>query len=182
MLLVSLFSKSAHVWQCQHFSHPGAHFVHIVLSSRRRSAGPCFRSFSRTSLSAGSYTSALRFVSSSWSICSSFLCPPSATSSASSVSVHRPSDLGFAANFTVAGCVVWKLCGRFLCNRLLCSPPSSSGATSAPTLIFILPGTFYIRIVPQEQEPFLSRPKIQVQLSCFSCEECYELSASVRLN
>lgn len=37
-----------------------------------------------------------------------------------------------------------------------------SGATSAPSLIFILPGIFYIRIVPEEQEPLKSRPKIQV--------------------
>ncbi|XP_051965033.1 sodium-coupled neutral amino acid transporter 5-like [Xyrauchen texanus] len=36
------------------------------------------------------------------------------------------------------------------------------GATSAPSLIFILPGIFYIRIVPEEQEPLKSRPKIQV--------------------
>ncbi|XP_061530756.1 sodium-coupled neutral amino acid transporter 3-like [Phycodurus eques] len=40
------------------------------------------------------------------------------------------------------------------------------GATSAPSLIFILPGIFYIRIVPTEQEPFLSRPKIQA--TCFA--------------
>ncbi|KAM9827936.1 sodium-coupled neutral amino acid transporter 3-like [Syngnathus typhle] len=40
------------------------------------------------------------------------------------------------------------------------------GATSAPSLIFILPAIFYIRIVPAEQEPFLSRPKIQA--ACFA--------------
>lgn len=40
------------------------------------------------------------------------------------------------------------------------------GATSAPSLIFILPGVFYIRIVPEEQEPLLSRPKIQA--ACFA--------------
>ncbi|XP_071783555.1 sodium-coupled neutral amino acid transporter 3-like [Centroberyx gerrardi] len=40
------------------------------------------------------------------------------------------------------------------------------GATSAPSLIFILPGIFYIRIVPEEQEPLLSRPKIQA--ACFA--------------
>ncbi|KAA0714014.1 Sodium-coupled neutral amino acid transporter 3 N-system amino acid transporter 1 [Triplophysa tibetana] len=38
------------------------------------------------------------------------------------------------------------------------------GATSAPSLIFILPGVFYLRIVPEEQEPLKSRPKIQVIL------------------
>uniref|UniRef100_A0A8C6L0S6 Solute carrier family 38 member 5b n=1 Tax=Nothobranchius furzeri TaxID=105023 RepID=A0A8C6L0S6_NOTFU len=41
-----------------------------------------------------------------------------------------------------------------------------SGATTAPTLIFILPGLFYIRIVPKNQEPMSSRPKIQA--ACFS--------------
>uniref|UniRef100_A0A8C6V0B9 Solute carrier family 38 member 5a n=1 Tax=Neogobius melanostomus TaxID=47308 RepID=A0A8C6V0B9_9GOBI len=40
------------------------------------------------------------------------------------------------------------------------------GATSAPSLIFILPGIFYIRIVPKEQEPMTSRPKIQA--ACFA--------------
>ncbi|XP_077578195.1 sodium-coupled neutral amino acid transporter 3-like [Stigmatopora nigra] len=40
------------------------------------------------------------------------------------------------------------------------------GATSAPSLIFILPGIFYIRIVPKDQEPLLSRPKIQA--ACFA--------------
>ncbi|XP_073723936.1 sodium-coupled neutral amino acid transporter 3-like isoform X2 [Misgurnus anguillicaudatus] len=35
------------------------------------------------------------------------------------------------------------------------------GATSAPSLIFILPGIFYLRIVPEEQQPLKSRPKIQ---------------------
>ncbi|CAL8302005.1 unnamed protein product [Arctogadus glacialis] len=37
----------------------------------------------------------------------------------------------------------------------------TGGATTAPCLIFILPGLFYIRIVPIEQEPMSSRPKIQ---------------------
>ncbi|KAF4072282.1 hypothetical protein AMELA_G00261260 [Ameiurus melas] len=40
------------------------------------------------------------------------------------------------------------------------------GATSAPSLIFILPGLFYIRIVPVDQEPLYSRPKIQA--ICFT--------------
>nr|XP_028697731.1 sodium-coupled neutral amino acid transporter 5 isoform X1 [Macaca mulatta] len=35
------------------------------------------------------------------------------------------------------------------------------GSTSAPSLIFILPSIFYLRIVPSEVEPFLSWPKIQ---------------------
>lgn len=34
------------------------------------------------------------------------------------------------------------------------------GATSAPCLIFIFPAIFYIRIVPKEEEPLKSRPKI----------------------
>ncbi|KAL1269876.1 hypothetical protein QQF64_032165 [Cirrhinus molitorella] len=34
------------------------------------------------------------------------------------------------------------------------------GATFASSLIFILPGLFYIRIVPEEQVPLKSRPKI----------------------
>uniref|UniRef100_A0A1A7XT60 Solute carrier family 38, member 5a n=2 Tax=Iconisemion striatum TaxID=60296 RepID=A0A1A7XT60_9TELE len=40
------------------------------------------------------------------------------------------------------------------------------GATSAPSLIFILPAIFYIRIVPEEQESIKSRPKIQAV--CFA--------------
>ncbi|XP_030639839.1 sodium-coupled neutral amino acid transporter 5b [Chanos chanos] len=40
------------------------------------------------------------------------------------------------------------------------------GATSAPSLIFILPGLFYIRIVPTDMEPMKSRPKIQA--ACFT--------------
>lgn len=39
------------------------------------------------------------------------------------------------------------------------------GATTAPSLIFILPGLFYLRIIPPEQEPLTSRPKIQA--ACF---------------
>uniref|UniRef100_A0A3B3QZ24 Solute carrier family 38 member 5a n=1 Tax=Paramormyrops kingsleyae TaxID=1676925 RepID=A0A3B3QZ24_9TELE len=40
------------------------------------------------------------------------------------------------------------------------------GATSAPSLIFILPGLFYIRIVPENLETMKSRPKIQA--ACFT--------------
>uniref|UniRef100_A0A8C1R3C4 Solute carrier family 38 member 3a n=1 Tax=Cyprinus carpio TaxID=7962 RepID=A0A8C1R3C4_CYPCA len=36
------------------------------------------------------------------------------------------------------------------------------GATSAPCLIFIFPAVFYIRIVPKEEEPLRSAPKIIV--------------------
>ncbi|XP_054551725.1 sodium-coupled neutral amino acid transporter 5 isoform X2 [Talpa occidentalis] len=35
------------------------------------------------------------------------------------------------------------------------------GSTSAPSLIFILPSVFYLRIVPSEVEPLCSWPKIQ---------------------
>ncbi|XP_028969995.1 sodium-coupled neutral amino acid transporter 3 isoform X1 [Esox lucius] len=40
------------------------------------------------------------------------------------------------------------------------------GATSAPCLIFIFPAIFYIRIVPKEQEPMRSTPKILA--ACFA--------------
>ncbi|KAG8002494.1 Sodium-coupled neutral amino acid transporter 3 [Nibea albiflora] len=63
-------------------------------------------------------------------------------------------------------------CLIFLVNLLVIFVPSIRdifgliGATSAPSLIFILPGIFYVRIVPKDQEPFLSRPKIQA--ACFA--------------
>lgn len=63
-------------------------------------------------------------------------------------------------------------CLLFLVNLLVIFVPSIRdifgliGATSAPSLIFILPGIFYIRIVPEDQEPLLSRPKIQA--ACFA--------------
>ncbi|XP_067092596.1 sodium-coupled neutral amino acid transporter 3-like [Osmerus mordax] len=40
------------------------------------------------------------------------------------------------------------------------------GATSAPCLIFIFPAVFYIRIVPKEEEPMRSAPKIMA--ACFA--------------
>lgn len=43
------------------------------------------------------------------------------------------------------------------------------GATTAPSLIFILPGLFYIRIIPANQEPLNSRPKIQVGTDVSRC-------------
>uniref|UniRef100_A0AAR2L294 Amino acid transporter transmembrane domain-containing protein n=1 Tax=Pygocentrus nattereri TaxID=42514 RepID=A0AAR2L294_PYGNA len=64
------------------------------------------------------------------------------------------------------------LCLLFLVNLLVIFVPNIRdifgiiGATSAPSLIFILPGLFYIRIVPKDQEPMNSRPKIQA--ACFS--------------
>ncbi|XP_069560436.1 sodium-coupled neutral amino acid transporter 3-like [Brachyistius frenatus] len=64
------------------------------------------------------------------------------------------------------------ICLIFIVNVLVIFVPSIRdifgiiGATSAPSLIFILPGIFYIRIVPEEQEPLMSRPKIQA--ACFT--------------
>lgn len=43
-----------------------------------------------------------------------------------------------------------------------------TGATSAPCLIFIFPAVFYIRIVPKEDEPMSSTPKILVRHSNLS--------------
>uniref|UniRef100_A0A8C1RDQ6 Solute carrier family 38 member 5b n=2 Tax=Cyprinus carpio TaxID=7962 RepID=A0A8C1RDQ6_CYPCA len=62
------------------------------------------------------------------------------------------------------------LCLLFIVNLLVISVPNIRdifgiiGATSAPSLIFILPGLFYIRIV--STEPMNSRPKIQA--ACFT--------------
>lgn len=60
----------------------------------------------------------------------------------------------------------------FVVNLLVIFVPSIKdifgviGATSAPSLIFILPAIFYIRIVPEDQEPLKSKPKIQA--ACFA--------------
>ncbi|XP_071333116.1 sodium-coupled neutral amino acid transporter 3-like [Trachinotus anak] len=72
----------------------------------------------------------------------------------------------WARHIAIAFCLI------FVVNLLVIFVPSIRdifgliGATSAPSLIFILPGIFYVRIVPDEQEPFLSRPKIQA--ACFA--------------
>ncbi|XP_062247490.1 sodium-coupled neutral amino acid transporter 3-like [Platichthys flesus] len=72
----------------------------------------------------------------------------------------------WARHIAIAFCLI------FVVNLLVIFVPSIRdifgiiGATSAPTLIFILPGIFYVRIVPEEQEPLLSRPKIQA--ACFA--------------
>ncbi|KAF7695321.1 sodium-coupled neutral amino acid transporter 5b [Silurus meridionalis] len=64
------------------------------------------------------------------------------------------------------------VCLLFVVNLLVIFVPNIRdifgiiGATSAPSLIFILPGLFYIRIVPIDQEPLSSRPKIQA--ICFT--------------
>lgn len=68
--------------------------------------------------------------------------------------------------------IIIAFCLIFLVNLLVIFVPSIRdifgliGATSAPSLIFILPGIFYIRIVPEEQEPMFSRSKIQA--ACFA--------------
>ncbi|XP_070825093.1 sodium-coupled neutral amino acid transporter 3-like [Chaetodon trifascialis] len=72
----------------------------------------------------------------------------------------------WAVHIGIAFCLI------FFVNVLVIFVPSIRdifgliGATSAPSLIFILPGIFYIRIVPEDQEPLLSRPKIQA--ACFA--------------
>uniref|UniRef100_A0A672ZWU7 Solute carrier family 38 member 5b n=1 Tax=Sphaeramia orbicularis TaxID=375764 RepID=A0A672ZWU7_9TELE len=64
------------------------------------------------------------------------------------------------------------VCLLFAVNLLVILVPNIrdifgiTGATTAPSLIFILPGLFYIRIVPTDQEPMNSRPKIQA--ACFT--------------
>ncbi|KAM6981882.1 LOW QUALITY PROTEIN: sodium-coupled neutral amino acid transporter 3-like [Tautogolabrus adspersus] len=64
------------------------------------------------------------------------------------------------------------VCLLFAVNLLVILVPNIrdifgiTGATTAPSLIFILPGLFYIRIVPTDQEPMKSRPKIQA--ACFT--------------
>ncbi|KAA0714073.1 Sodium-coupled neutral amino acid transporter 3 N-system amino acid transporter 1 [Triplophysa tibetana] len=68
--------------------------------------------------------------------------------------------------------VLIALCLLFVVNLLVIFVPNIRdifgiiGATSAPSLIFILPGLFYIRIVSTEQEPMNSKPKIQA--ACFT--------------
>uniref|UniRef100_A0A665U1J5 Sodium-coupled neutral amino acid transporter 3-like n=1 Tax=Echeneis naucrates TaxID=173247 RepID=A0A665U1J5_ECHNA len=60
------------------------------------------------------------------------------------------------------------VCLLFAVNLLVILVPNIrdifgiTGATTAPSLIFILPGLFYIRIIPTDEEPMNSRPKIQV--------------------
>lgn len=68
--------------------------------------------------------------------------------------------------------IIIAFCLIFLVNLLVIFVPSIRdifgliGATSAPSLIFILPGIFYIRIVPEDQEPMFSKSKIQA--ACFA--------------
>lgn len=63
-------------------------------------------------------------------------------------------------------------CLLFVVNMLVILVPNIrdifgiTGATTAPSLIFILPGLFYIRIIPTDLEPMRSRPKIQA--ACFA--------------
>ncbi|KAM7411038.1 hypothetical protein PAMA_021156 [Pampus argenteus] len=68
--------------------------------------------------------------------------------------------------------IIIALCLLFAVNLLVILVPNIrdifgiTGATTAPSLIFILPGLFYIRIIPTEREPLNSRPKIQA--ACFT--------------
>lgn len=72
----------------------------------------------------------------------------------------------WARHILIAFCLI------FLVNLLVIFVPSIRdifgiiGATSAPSLIFILPGIFYIRIIPKDQEPMASRQKILA--ACFA--------------
>uniref|UniRef100_A0A7N6ALR5 Amino acid transporter transmembrane domain-containing protein n=1 Tax=Anabas testudineus TaxID=64144 RepID=A0A7N6ALR5_ANATE len=65
--------------------------------------------------------------------------------------------------------IIIAMCLLFAVNLLVIFVPNIRdifgiiGATTAPSLIFILPGLFYIRIIPTDQEPMNSRPKIQVR-------------------
>uniref|UniRef100_A0A7N6ACM9 Amino acid transporter transmembrane domain-containing protein n=1 Tax=Anabas testudineus TaxID=64144 RepID=A0A7N6ACM9_ANATE len=68
--------------------------------------------------------------------------------------------------------IIIAMCLLFAVNLLVIFVPNIRdifgiiGATTAPSLIFILPGLFYIRIIPTDQEPMNSRPKIQA--ACFT--------------
>uniref|UniRef100_A0A3Q3FKG7 Solute carrier family 38 member 5b n=1 Tax=Labrus bergylta TaxID=56723 RepID=A0A3Q3FKG7_9LABR len=75
------------------------------------------------------------------------------------------------------------VCLLFAVNLLVILVPNIrdifgiTGATTAPSLIFILPGLFYIRIVPTDQEPMKSRPKIQA--ACFTALGFIFMSMSI---
>uniref|UniRef100_A0A3Q4BPP7 Amino acid transporter transmembrane domain-containing protein n=1 Tax=Mola mola TaxID=94237 RepID=A0A3Q4BPP7_MOLML len=65
-------------------------------------------------------------------------------------------------------------CLIFLVNLLVIFVPTIRDifgligkSTSAPSLIFILPGIFYVRIVPQDQEPLLSTENSELSLLSF---------------
>ena len=109
------------------------------------------------------------------------------TEGAMQILTERNIDIGMSRKHKHQGCVVhYCYCLLFtfviLERVLICDPnqlpfilsrssslalplPLSPGATSAPCLIFIFPAIFYIRIVPTDQEPMNSRPKIQVSSS-----------------
>ncbi|XP_062397773.1 sodium-coupled neutral amino acid transporter 3-like [Sardina pilchardus] len=62
--------------------------------------------------------------------------------------------------------IIIALCVLVIVNILVIFVPNIRdifgfiGATSAPSLIFILPGIFYLRIIPEEQEPMKSKSKM----------------------
>ncbi|KAM8934569.1 sodium-coupled neutral amino acid transporter 5 [Pelodytes ibericus] len=78
------------------------------------------------------------------------------------------------ANFRWWRHILIAVCLLVLVNILVIFVPNIKdifgviGATSAPSLIFILPSIFYIRIVPNEKESRTSRPKIQAALFAFT--------------
>lgn len=68
--------------------------------------------------------------------------------------------------------VLIAVCLLFCVNLLVIFVPNIRdifgiiGATTAPSLIFILPGLFYIRIIPNDKEPM--RSKVKIQATCFA--------------
>ena len=71
---------------------------------------------------------------------------------------------GFIGQYCQPWFLVLSTVGLALKLRLTAVPFCPSGSTSAPSLIFILPSVFYLRIVPTEVEPLFSWPKIQVSI------------------
>ncbi|KAF3859827.1 hypothetical protein F7725_000082 [Dissostichus mawsoni] len=70
-------------------------------------------------------------------------------------------------HIAIALCLLWWLtCWSSSFPTFETSLALVVGATTAPCLIFILPGLFYIRIIPTDHEPMNSRPKIQA--ACFT--------------
>ncbi|XP_077185573.1 sodium-coupled neutral amino acid transporter 5 [Paroedura picta] len=75
-------------------------------------------------------------------------------------------DFSWSRHIAIATCLL------VLVNILVIFVPNIKdifgviGATSAPSLIFILPSIFYIRLVPNEKESLLSKSKIQA--ACFA--------------
>lgn len=71
---------------------------------------------------------------------------------------------GFIGQYCQLWFLVLSNMGLVLKLRMISVPFCPSGSTSAPSLIFILPSVFYLRIVPADMEPLFSWPKIQVSI------------------